>query len=152
MAVEVGDKAPEFELMDQHGVPVTLTGLRGRRVVLIFYPLAFTPVCHGELSAVRDEFAAAAPDDVRVLTVSVDSMFAHRAWADQEGFGFSLLSDFWPHGGVAQAYGVFDERSGRAVRGSFIIDREGVVRWKEVKPITSPRDISEYHRVLATIS
>lgn len=151
MAVEVGDKAPDFELKDQHGTPVKLADLRGKRVVLVFYPLAFSGICHGELSAIRDEFVATAPEDVQVLTVSVDSMFAHRAWADQEGFTFPLLSDFWPHGEVARAYGVFDEERGLAVRGTFVIDGEGVVRWKTVNPIPSARDISEYHKVLTEI-
>ncbi|GII65065.1 peroxiredoxin [Sphaerisporangium krabiense] len=151
MAVEVGEKAPEFELQDQHGAPVRLSGLRGRRVVLMFYPLAFTGVCHGELGVLRDEFVASLPDDVQVLTVSVDSIFVHRAWAEQERYAFPLLSDFWPHGEVARAYGVLDEERGVALRGTFIIDAEGVVRWKAVNPIPLARDISEYHRVLATI-
>ncbi|MDH2428283.1 peroxiredoxin [Sphaerisporangium sp. TRM90804] len=152
MAVEVGDKAPDFELRDQHGAPVRLADFRGKRVVLIFYPLAFSGGCHGELCAIRDEFLLAAPKDVQVLTVSVDSMFSHRAWADQEKFTFPLLSDFWPHGAVAEAYGVFDEHRGFAVRGTFVIDGEGVIRWKAVNAITSPRDISEYHQVLQDIS
>ncbi|MFC4532079.1 peroxiredoxin [Sphaerisporangium dianthi] len=148
MAVEVGDKAPDFELQDQHGAPVRLSGLRGDRVLLVFYPLAFSGICHGELCAVRDELVTSVPDDVRVLTVSVDSLFSQRAWADKEGFTFPMLSDFWPHGEVAQAYGVFDEQGGRALRGTFLIDGEGVVRWKEVNPIPSARDISGYRKVL----
>jgi peroxiredoxin len=152
MAVEVGDKAPDFELKDQHGTPVRLSDLRGKRVLLVFYPLAFSGICHGELCAIRDEFEASAPDDVQVLTVSVDSVFTHRAWADKEGFTFPLLSDFWPHGDVAQAYGVFDDEKGLALRGTFVIDGEGMVRWKAVNPISSARDISEYHQVLAEIS
>ncbi|MEU8270251.1 peroxiredoxin [Sphaerisporangium sp. NPDC049002] len=152
MAVEVGDKAPDFELKDQHGTPVRIADLRGRRVVLIFYPLAFSGICHGELCAIRDEFVASAPEDVQVLTVSVDSVFTHRAWADQEGFTFPLLSDFWPHGEVARTYGVFDDERGLALRGTFVIDGEGVVRWKAVNPIPSARDISEYHKVLEEIS
>ncbi|WP_214412517.1 peroxiredoxin [Sphaerisporangium fuscum] len=152
MAVEVGDKAPEFELKDQHGTPVRLSDLRGRRVVLVFYPLAFTPVCHGELAVIRDRFAPGVDGDVRILTVSCDSMASQRAWADQEGFTFSMLSDFWPHGEVARAYGVFDEDRGLALRGTFVIDAEGVVRWKVVNPVPTARDISEYHKVLAEIS
>jgi peroxiredoxin len=152
MAVDVGDEAPDFELKDQHGAPVRLSGLRGNRVVLVFYPFAFSGICHGELSAIRDDLLASAPEDVRVLTVSVDSMFAHRAWADQEGFTFALLSDFWPHGEVARTYGVFDDERGFAVRGTFVIDGEGVVRWKAVNPVPSARDITEYHKVLAEIS
>lgn len=151
MSVEVGDVAPDFELMDQHGTPVRLSAHDGANTVLIFYPLAFTGVCQSELHAIRD-FAATAGENVRVLTVSVDSMFSHRAWADQEGFTFPLLSDFWPHGQVARAYGVFDEEKGVARRGTFIIDGTGVVRWKVVNPIGEARDITEYHRALARLS
>ncbi|NED53489.1 redoxin domain-containing protein, partial [Micromonospora aurantiaca] len=104
MAVEVGDEAPDFELKDQHGTPVRLSDFRGeRKVVLVFYPLAFSGVCTGELSRLRDEFQDVAGEagDVQVLAVSVDSMFALRAWSDQEKFWFPLLADFWPHGGTA---------------------------------------------------
>jgi peroxiredoxin len=152
MTVDVGDKAPDFELRDQHGAPVRLADFRGKRVVLMFYPLAFSGGCHGELCAIRDDFLIAAPSDVQVLTVSVDSMFSHRAWADREKFTFPLLSDFWPHGAVAQAYGVFDTERGFAVRGTFVIDSEGVVRWKAVNPVATPRDTSEYLQVLDEIS
>ncbi|GII79825.1 peroxiredoxin [Sphaerisporangium rufum] len=151
MAVEVGDRAPDFELRDQHGAPVRLSDLRGGPVLLVFYPLAFSGVCQGELRDVRDGLAAPLPGGVRVLTVSVDSMFAQRAWADREGFDFPMLSDFWPHGEVARAYGVLDEDRGVAVRGTFVIDGEGVVRWKAVHPIPSARDIPEYRQVLAEI-
>ncbi|GAA3127953.1 peroxiredoxin [Streptosporangium carneum] len=152
MTVEVGLAAPDFELKDQHGTPVKLSDHRGKKIVLIFYPLAFSSVCHGELCAIRDEFVAKAPDDVQVITVSVDSMFTHRAWADQEGYTFPLLSDFWPHGQVARAYGVFDEAKGVATRGTFVIDGEGVVRWSVVNPIPQARDIAEYLKVLAELS
>ena len=153
MAVEVGDDAPDFELKDQHGTPVRLSELRGENVVLVFYPLAFSGVCHGELCAIRDELSDLAGDgNARVLTVSVDSMFSHRAWADKEGYQFPLLSDFWPHGEVAKAYGVFDDKLGVAVRGTFIIDKSGVVRWKVVNAIPEARDTSEYHKVLADLS
>jgi peroxiredoxin len=150
MAVEVGDVAPDFELKDQHGTPVKLSGFRGRRnVVLVFYPLAFSGVCTGELCAIRDELPTLGGDDVQVLAVSVDSMFALRAWSDQEKYQFPLLADFWPHGGTAQAYGVFDEEKGLALRGTFIIDTEGVVRWKVVNAIPDARDLDEYRKALA---
>lgn len=152
-AVETGDSAPDFELKDQHGAPVKLSGFRGRRnVVLIFYPLAFSGVCTGELCTIRDELAtlgAGDDGDVEILTVSVDSMFAHRAWAEQERYEFSLLSDFWPHGDVAERYGVFDPERGVAVRGTFIIDKEGVVRWRVVNAIPDARDIEDYRKALA---
>ncbi len=154
MAVEVGEQAPDFELQDQHGTPVRLSSFRGsKNVVLVFYPLAFSPVCNGELCAMRDDFPEASADgsDVEVLTVSVDSMFTHRAWADAEGFGFGLLSDFWPHGSVAAAYGVFDADRGLATRGTFVIDKAGIVRWKVVNPIPQARDIAEYQKALAAL-
>ncbi|GAA2858717.1 peroxiredoxin [Streptosporangium fragile] len=151
MAVEVGAQAPDFELRDQHGAPVKLSQYRGKKIVLIFYPLAFSGVCGRELDALRDEFTAGLPDDVKVLTVSVDSAFALRTWADQQGYAFSLLSDFWPHGQVARAYGVFDEENGVAKRATFIIDGEGAVRWNVVNPASQARDIAEYRKVLADL-
>ncbi|MFI9835529.1 peroxiredoxin [Nonomuraea sp. NPDC051941] len=145
---EVGALAPDFELQDQHGTPVSLSQFRGTKVVLVFYPLAFSGICHGELSALRDQPL----DGAQLLTVSVDSLFTHRAWADREGYTFPLLSDFWPHGQVARAYGVFDEAKGFALRGTFIIDGEGVIRWSVVNPTSAARDIAAYIKALADIS
>jgi len=152
MAVEVGDQAPDFELTEQHGTPVRLSSFRAaKNVVLVFYPLAFSGVCTGELCALRDEFPEADREDVEVLTVSVDSTFATRAWSDAEHFEFGLLSDFWPHGAVASLYGVFDSERGIAIRGTFIIDKDGVVRWKVVNPTPQARDLAEYSKALATL-
>ncbi len=152
MAVEVGDQAPDFELTDQHGTPVRLSSFRGsKNLVLIFYPLAFSGVCTSELCAIRDEFPEVTRDDVELLTVSVDSTFTHRAWSDAEHFTFELLSDFWPHGEVAKQYGVFDSERGIAIRGTFIIDKDGVVRWKVVNPIPQARDLAEYSKALAAL-
>jgi peroxiredoxin len=152
MAVEVGQEAPDFELNDQHGTPVRLSSFRGaKNVVLVFYPLAFSGVCSSEMCAMRDEFPEVNRDDVELLTVSVDSTFTHRAWADQEHFGFGLLSDFWPHGGVAKQYGVFNEERGISTRGTFIIDKAGVVRWKVVNPTPQARDIADYQKALAAL-
>jgi len=153
MAVEVGDHAPDFELKDQHNTPVKLSSFRGKKnVVLVFYPLAFSGVCTGELCAIRDEFPEVSSDDIELLTVSVDSGFAHRAWADAEHYDFALLSDFWPHGEVARSYGVFDENKGIATRGTFVIDKDGVVRWKVINPIPQARDIADYQKALAALA
>ena len=153
MAVEIGDEAPDFELPDQHGTPVKLSSFRGsKNVVLVFYPLAFSPVCSGELCALREDFPEVSRDDVELLTVSVDSLFAHRAWAEQENFQFSLLADFWPHGAVAKQYGVFDEARGLATRGTFVIDKQGVVRWSVINPIPQARDIADYQKALAELA
>ncbi|HWG63638.1 MAG TPA: peroxiredoxin [Streptosporangiaceae bacterium] len=153
MAVEVGEQAPDFELKDQHGTPVRLSSFQGEKnVVLVFYPLAFSGVCTSELCALRDDFPEVDRPDVELLAVSVDSTFVLRTWADRDKFSFSLLSDFWPHGEVAKLYGVFDENMGVATRGTFIIDKVGVVRWKVVNPIPQARDIAEYKKVLADLS
>jgi peroxiredoxin len=150
--VEVGQEAPDFELKDQHGQPVRLSSFRGaKNVVLVFYPLAFSGVCTGELCALRDEFPEASREDVELLTVSVDSTFVLRKWSDTENFSFGLLSDFWPHGGAATLYGVFDEDKGVATRGTFVIDKSGVVRWKVVNPIPQARDIAEYQKAIADL-
>jgi peroxiredoxin len=152
MAVEVGQEAPDFELKDQHGKLVRLSSFRGEKnVVLVFYPLAFSGVCTGELCALRDEFPEVSREDVELPTVSVDSTFVLRKWSDTENFGFGLLSDFWPHGGVATLYGVFDEDKGVATRGTFVIDESGVVRWKVVNPIPQARDIAEYQKAIADL-
>jgi mycoredoxin-dependent peroxiredoxin len=153
MAVEVGEQAPDFELKDQHGTAVSLAGFRGKKnVVLVFYPLAFSGVCTGELCAIRDQFPEVDRDDVELITVSVDSGFALRTWADAEHFGFTMLSDFWPHGDVARKYGVFDDTMGVATRGTFIIDKDGVVRWKVVNPIPQARDVADYQKALAALN
>jgi peroxiredoxin len=152
MAVEIGDQAPDFVLKDQHGTDVKLSALRGTNVVLVFYPLAFSGVCSGELCEMRDSFPESEREDVELLTVSVDSVYVHRTWAETEGYEFGLLSDFWPHGEVAKAYGVFDDERGLATRGTFIIDKEGVIRWKVVNAIPQARDLAEYKKALAELS
>jgi peroxiredoxin len=153
MAIAIGDEAPDFELPDQHGAPVKLSNFRGtKNVVLVFYPLAFSGVCSSELCALREDFPEVNRDDVELITVSVDSFFTHRAWADAENFQFSLLADFWPHGAVAKDYGVFDEAKGIATRGTFIIDKDGIVRWTVVNPIPQARDIADYQKALAELA
>lgn len=145
MAIQVGDKAPDFELKDNHGRAVRLSDFRGERnVVLIFYPFAFTGVCTGELCEVRDNLPQFADRDTEVLAVSNDSIHTLRVFAEQEGLEYPLLSDFWPHGEVSRAYGVLDEAKGCAVRGTFVIDKEGVVRWTVVNGLPDARDLNEY--------
>jgi mycoredoxin-dependent peroxiredoxin len=157
MAIEVGHQAPDFELKNQHGELVRLSGYRGsatapgKSVVLLFFPFAFTGVCTGELCALRDELPQFVNDDVQLLAVSCDSPFTQRVFAEKEGLGYPLLSDFWPHGNAARAYGVFDEEKGCAVRGTFVIDKEGVVRWKVVNALPDARDTGEYLKALAAL-
>lgn len=153
MPVEVGDLAPDFTLPDQNNQPVSLSSFKGEKSVLVvFYPLAFSGVCSGELCALRDDLPRFQSDSVQVLTISVDSFFVHRVWADQEKFDFPLLSDFWPHGAVAQTYGVFDEQKGSARRGTFLVDPEGVVRWKVVTGLGVARSTTDYASALAALT
>ncbi|MBC7677555.1 MAG: peroxiredoxin [Pseudorhodobacter sp.] len=150
MSIEIGDEAPDFELPDQDRNPVRLSSYRGRKaVVLVFYPLAFTGTCQGELCAIRDEIADFDNDDVQTLAVSVDSTAVHAKWAVEQGYSFPLLADFWPHGAAAKAYGVFNEDFGLAVRGTFIIDKQGKIAYKVVNAIPDARDQDEYKKVLA---
>ncbi|MEU7847328.1 peroxiredoxin [Micromonospora parva] len=150
MLIEVGAEAPDFVLKDQNNQEVRLSDFRGRRcVLLVFYPLAFTGICQGELSEIRDNLDEYANDDVQVLTVSVDSVYSHKIWADREGYQFPMLADFWPHGAVAQAYGVFNDVAGFANRGTFVIDRAGVVRFAEMNGPGEARDQQGWRKAVA---
>ena len=150
MAIGVGAEAPDFVLKDQNNQEVRLSDFRAKkRVLLVFYPLAFTGTCQGELRQMRDNLGDFQSDDVQVLTVSVDSPYSHKVWAEREGFDFPLLSDFWPHGAVAQAYGVFNEVRGFANRGTFLIDRAGVVRFAEVNSPGQARDQDAWRKAIA---
>ena len=146
----LGTRAPSFSLRDQNGAVVSLADHLGRRhVLLVFFPWAFSGICTGELTEIRDDLGRFVTEEVQVLTVSCDAMFSLRAYADRDGYFFPLLSDFWPHGEVARAYGVFDEAAGVARRGTFLIDPEGTVRWSLVSGIGQRRDFSGYHDALA---
>lgn len=150
MSATVGQPAPDFTLVNQRNEKVTLSDLRGHKVVVVFFPFAFSSICTSELCELRDRREHFDEDTV-LLGISVDSRHALRAMAEQEGLGYDLLSDFWPHGAVARAYGVFDESTGAASRGSFVIDREGIVRWAVVNDIGTARDADHHHTVVSTI-
>jgi peroxiredoxin len=150
-ALEVGRVAPDFTLKNQHGQSVALSGFRGRPVALIFYPFAFSGICTGELCEIRDNLTVFSDKSVELIAISCDHFFSNRVFADQEGYEFDLLSDFWPHGAVAQAYGVFDETAGAARRGSFLIDPDGIVRWMVENSIGEARDFSGYREALAKL-
>ncbi|SIO86902.1 peroxiredoxin [Nocardiopsis sp. JB363] len=137
-----GVTAPTFTLQDQYGQDTALP--RGETALLVFYPLAFSGICSGELADLREHHAELKELGVTVLAVSVDSTFALRTWSDREDFPFALLSDFWPHGATARAYGVFDAERGIARRGTFLIDAEGTVRWSVLTPTGQARDVTEY--------
>ncbi len=153
MPLEVGTKAPDFTLKDQNHEEVTLSDYTGRKhVLLVFYPLAFTGICQGEMCQIQENLSTYVNDQVQVLAVSVDSAYTHKVWADQQKFDFPLLADFWPHGAVAQAYGVFNDESGVANRGTFVIDKEGVIRFAEMNMPGDERDLDGWRKALAEVT
>ncbi|MET3803404.1 peroxiredoxin (alkyl hydroperoxide reductase subunit C) [Nakamurella sp. UYEF19] len=152
MSVEIGSVAPDFTLPDANRAPVSLSSFRGKKAVLVvFYPFAFSGTCTTELCAVRDDLASFQNEHVQVLAVSTDPAPALQAWAAAQGYEFPLLSDFWPHGVVSQAYGSFHE-GGFALRGTFLIDTEGVVRFAEVNGPGEARDQGSWKRAVAALA
>jgi peroxiredoxin len=150
LSLQVGEQAPDFTLKDQNNQERTLSELRGdRNVLVVFYPLAFSGICTGELDQLRDDLAAFT--DVQVLAVSVDSVYTLKAWSNQRGYDFPLLADFWPHGKVAQDYGVFNDRAGIANRGTFLVDTDGVIRFAEMKQPGEARDQTIWKQALAAL-
>jgi peroxiredoxin len=152
MPIDVGARAPDFTLKDQNNQEVQLSDFRGRKaVLLVFYPLAFTGTCQGELTEIQENLSEYANEYIQVLTISVDSPYSHKVWAEREGYDFPLLADFWPHGAVAQAYGVFHDKAGFANRGTFVIDKDGVVRFAEAQGPGESRDQKRWRSALAEI-
>ena len=152
MALAIGSMAPDFELVNQHGQKVSLSSYQSKKnVVVIFYPFAFSGICTGELCALRDDLSAFQNDKVELISISCDPMYANKVFAEQEGYKFQVLSDFWPHGDIAKAYGVFDENRGCATRGSFIIGTDGKIKWMVVNGLGEARNIAEYKAALSAL-
>lgn len=148
----IGDLAPDFTLTNQFGENVTLSDFRGKKpVVVVFYPLSFSGICTGELCELRDNFDRFDRDNVELLAVSVDSKFVQKMFAEHEGYKFSVLADFWPHGGVAKEYGVFIEEAGISNRATFVIDTNGVLVAKFVTTPGQARSLDEYDKALESL-
>jgi peroxiredoxin len=149
MALENDTQAPDFELSNQFGEPIQLSDFRGRKsVALVFFPLAFSGTCTGELCALRDNLGLFTAEGVELLGISVDSKYTLRAWADQENYQFSLLADFWPHGEIAKEYGVFLEDKGIANRATFVIDKAGIIRESFITAPGEARSLDAYRVAL----
>ena len=151
MSLSVGDVAPEFSLPDQDRQVVSLAELRGTPVLLVFYPFAFSGICTGELCQLRDELANYTEAGVRVVAISTDPVFSLKAFKAQESFEFPLLSDFWPHGATAQAYGVFNDKAGMALRGTFLVDADGKIAFAEVNQPGDARAQSGWKDAVAAL-
>jgi peroxiredoxin len=152
MALDIGRPAPDFNLRNQHGETITLSSFAGLKdVVLVFYPFAFSGVCTAELDEIRDRFSEISDHETEILAVSCDHVFSLRAYAERDGYTFSLLSDYWPHGAVSREYQIFDERAGCSGRATFIVDRLGVLRWSVHNEIPHARSLDDYRAVLGDI-
>ena len=139
--LQVGAQAPDFTLKDQNQQQVTLSSFRGEKnVLVVFFPLAFTGICQGELDQLRDQLPSYVNDDSVALAISVGPPPTHKIWATESGFLFPVLSDFWPHGAVSEAYGVFNSDTGFPNRGTFVIDKSGIIRFAEMKQPGEARD------------
>lgn len=152
MALVIDIQAPDFELANQFGEHVRLSDFRGRKpVALVFFPLAFSSTCTSELCELRDNLALFKEEGVELIGISVDSKATLRAWAAQEGYDFTLLADFWPHGDVAKEYGVFIEQKGFANRATFLIDTAGVIRASFITAPGEARTLGDYRAALAEL-
>jgi peroxiredoxin len=152
MTLSVGDPAPDFSLRDQDKQEVSLAELRGTPVLLVFYPFAFSGLCTGELCQLRDELAEYTEAGVKVLAISTDPTFSLKAFREKEGFDFPLLSDFWPHGAAAQAYGAFNEKAGMALRATFLVDGEGKIAFAEVNSSGDVREQTGWKDAVADLA
>ena len=152
MALAIGSAAPDFELVNQHGEKISLSSFKGKKnVVVLFYPFAFSGICTGELCALRDDLSSFQNENVELVAISCDPMYANKVFAEQESYKFQVLSDFWPHGAVAKSYGVFEESRGCATRGTFIVDKDGNLKWQVVNTIGEARNVVAYKEALAAL-
>ena len=149
MSIEIGTSAPEFELKNQHGASVGLADLVGKKSLIVFIPFAFTGVCEGELCLIRDRLGELSAN---VVAITCDTRFSNKRWAEDNNLGFDVLSDFWPHGETARAYGAFNETLGCANRFTFVLDPEGVVRAViKTDELGVGREFDSYTEALAAI-
>lgn len=150
--LEIGQPAPDFTLNGTDKAPHTLSELRGTPVLLVFYPFTFTGICEGELCRLRDDYARFTDAGVTVLALSCDTGPAQAKWAEEQGWTFPVLSDFWPHGAVAQAYGVFNEERGCANRSTVLVGADGtVVDAFGTDSLGTPREADRYTEALAKL-
>ena len=151
MTLQIGSEVPDFELLNTEGSQTKLSTFRGKNVLVMFYPFAFSGICTGELCEIRDNLKDFQNDKVQIISISTDPMYSNKAFAETEGYKFPVLSDFWPHGKVSKQFGVFNEDRGCATRGSFLIDKSGVIRWRVINTLGEARNIEDYKQALAAL-
>ena len=152
MSLQIGDAAPAFELPNQDREMVSVDALKGRKSLIVFIPFPFTGICEGELCMIRDNMADLGHMDANVVAITVHAVPTNKAWADANHFGFSVLSDYWPHGEVAKAYGAFNEAVGAANRFTFVLDEDATVRSIiSTESLGIGREFDEYTKALEAI-
>ena len=150
--VDIGQSAPAFGGKDQNGEERSLEAFRGTPVLLVFHPFSFTGICEGELCQLRDDHAQFTDAGVQVVVMSCDPAPAQKRWAEELGWNFPVLSDFWPHGAIAKAYGVFNEDRGCANRATFLIGADGTILDSfATDTIGTPREVARYTEALAKL-
>jgi mycoredoxin-dependent peroxiredoxin len=150
MPLTVGTPAPDFSLRNQHRAVVSLDDLKGARAVIVFIPFAFTSTCQSELCSIRDNLQSFNDASTRVVVITCNTHHSNRVWAEQQGFEFDILSDFWPHGAVATAYEAFNELVGAPNRITYFLDEEGtIVDVIASDGLGASRPIEAYQAVLA---
>ncbi|MGL4306411.1 MAG: peroxiredoxin [Mycobacteriaceae bacterium] len=148
----VGAIAPDFTLKDQNNQDVKLSDFRGRKnVLLVFFPLAFTGTCTSELQQIRDFLPKFHNERSEILAISVGPASTHKVWSAENGYLFPVLSDFWPHGQVTQAYGVFNAKAGYGNRGTFVVDTDGIIRFSQMQGPGQARDQAAWEIALNTL-
>jgi peroxiredoxin (alkyl hydroperoxide reductase subunit C) len=149
MPLEIGTPAPDFTLLNQSREPVSLDDLKGARSVIVFIPFAFTSTCESELCQIRDEYPLFSGAGARVVAITCNTLHANRVWADQQGFQFDILSDWWPHGFVSMAYDTFNEGYGYPERTTYFLDEEGVItEVTKSENLGEARSFDEYRAAL----
>ncbi|MCI0424655.1 MAG: redoxin domain-containing protein [Actinobacteria bacterium] len=150
MSLEVGTSAPDFTLRNQRREKISLEDLKGERSVIVFIPYAFTSTCQGELCEIRDNLHRFNDAGVRVVAITCNTLHSNGVWAEQQGYTFDILSDFWPHGAVARAFDSFDETFGYAKRTTYFLDDQAVIT-DVVKSdeLGVARPFGEYERILS---
>lgn len=149
MPAEIGSPAPDFSLYATDGSEVSLDSLKGRKSLVVFIPFPFTGNCQDELCTIRDRLSELNDLDANVVAITTNPVFSNKAWSDQNGFTFPVLSDFWPHGAVTDAYGTFDPNVGAANRSTYVLDTDGIVR--AVVATDTRRDIREFDEYVSAL-
>jgi peroxiredoxin (alkyl hydroperoxide reductase subunit C) len=152
MPAAVGQPAPDFKLKDQNNNDVSLADLKGSKAIIAFIPFPYTGNCDTEACALRDDYSSLSADGSKVVIITAHARPNNTQWAQQNNIPFPVLADYWPHGAVAQAYGCFNDAVGVAMRASYVLDKDGIVRQIiQSEGLGQVRDHSQYAKALATL-